>query len=40
MRSALAAEYRHQYDLRDDELKPEEVGITTGCNMAFLVLLM
>lgn len=40
MRAALATEYRYQYALSEDQLRDEDVGITTGCNMAFLVLLM
>ncbi|GMK54698.1 hypothetical protein CspeluHIS016_0112840 [Cutaneotrichosporon spelunceum] len=40
MRAALATELRYQYNLSDGDLKAEDVGITTGCNMAFLILLM
>jgi aspartate/methionine/tyrosine aminotransferase len=40
MRAALATELRELYKLADADLKPEDVGITTGCNMAFLILLM
>lgn len=40
MRSGLAAELRNLYGLGASDLTAEDVGITTGCNMAFLVLLM
>lgn len=40
MRAALAAELREQYGLDEGDLTPDDVGITTGCNMAYLVLLM
>lgn len=40
MREALAGELRELYGLKEGELVAEDVGITTGCNMAFLVLLM
>jgi aspartate/methionine/tyrosine aminotransferase len=40
MRAALAAELRHMYGLKEEGIMAEDVGITTGCNMAFLVLLM
>ncbi|BEI80221.1 hypothetical protein CcaverHIS002_0107500 [Cutaneotrichosporon cavernicola] len=40
MRAALATQLRHQYQLNDGHLQAQDVGITTGCNMAFLILLM
>lgn len=41
MRAALAVELRNLYSVKEEaSLLPEDVGITTGCNMAFLVLLM
>jgi len=39
LRSALAAELNDLYHL-DQGLSVDEIAITTGCNMAFLVLLM
>jgi aspartate/methionine/tyrosine aminotransferase len=39
LRSALADEFNDLYHLSKG-LTKEEIGITTGCNMAFLVLLM
>ena len=36
----MAEEVRAQYDLQRDLVTGQDVGITTGCNMAFLVLLM
>ena len=42
LRSGYAREIRHQYQLQGDEssVTAEDVAITTGCNMAFLTLLM
>lgn len=40
MRAALATEMRWKYNVGEEAIKPDDVGITTGCNMAFLVLLM
>lgn len=40
LRSALAEELRHKYGIEAQQLGDADVGITTGCNMAFLVLLM
>lgn len=40
LRSAVAEEVRVQYHLEATHITPEDVGITTGCNMAFLSLLM
>lgn len=38
-REAFAQEICHVYDLKEGEVEAEDVGITAGCNMAFLVLL-
>lgn len=40
LRSALAEELRVKYGVGAAQLGDADVGITTGCNMAFLVLLM
>lgn len=40
LRTALAEELRFKYGIGAEQLGDNEVGITTGCNMAFLVLLM
>lgn len=40
MRAALATELQALYGVEEEQLRAEDVGITTGCNMAFLVLLM
>ncbi|KAL7419837.1 hypothetical protein Q5752_005753 [Cryptotrichosporon argae] len=40
MRAGFAGEIRVRYELGEGDVSAEDVGITTGCNMAFLVLLM
>ncbi|KAL1410195.1 hypothetical protein Q8F55_004200 [Vanrija albida] len=40
LRTALAAELREKYGVGPGALEQADVGITTGCNMAFLTLLM
>lgn len=40
LRAGLATELRVKYGLPDTALTADDVGITTGCNMAFLNLLM
>lgn len=40
LRQALAVEMSDLYRLTEESIKSEDVAITTGCNMAFLALIM